>query len=377
MPVRKTGIVLDPCFNAHVTGSDCPECPARLEQLFPLVLESPLRESLVLIPAAPATDSDLLEIHSPAYLERMRSTEGGPCRMLDADTYVSGDSNRIALIAAGGLCRAVDAVCDGIVQNAFAFVRPPGHHAERSASMGFCLYNNIAVSARYARKVRGLERVLIVDWDLHHGNGTQHCFEADPAVLFFSTHLQWIFPGSGGFAETGRGEGTGYTINVPLHRGFGDAEYLFVYENLLEPVARAFKPSIILVSAGFDIHRSDPMRGMRVTEEGFAGLTEILIRIAEENCGGRLVMTLEGGYDPSALKSSVREVLRELTGLRCTDTRQLCAGADVGKVNDIMTRVAQAHRENWPFLSQLQSPRVGAARRVQSAISNGWRFIKG
>ncbi|HDR14187.1 MAG TPA: histone deacetylase [Desulfobacteraceae bacterium] len=377
MATGKTGIVLDPCFMNHKTVLGCPECPDRLKGLFPVIKESPLNKFLTLIPSVPATIFELLQVHSADYLDRLKATEGGRPLMLDEDTCTSGDSYSTAMIAAGGLCKAVDAVCEGIVDNAFALVRPPGHHAERNASMGFCLYNNIAVAARHAQKMRGLERVLIVDWDLHHGNGTQHCFENDPTVLFFSTHLQWIFPGSGGFSEKGAGAGVGYSVNVPLQRGFGDAEYITVYEKLLEPIVTVFKPSIILVSAGFDIHRDDPMGAMNLTEDGFAGLTAILLRIAAQSCGGKLVMVLEGGYNPSALEKSVREVLKELTGLRHTDTQRLSTPVNTEGVHDVLRRVIKVHRGSWPVLLNSLPPPATTGGRIMSALSNCWNFMRG
>jgi acetoin utilization deacetylase AcuC-like enzyme len=377
MATGKTGIVLDTCFMDHKTALGCPECPGRLQGLFPVVVESSLKDHLLLIPTTSATVSEVLRVHSLEYLDKIKSTEGGRSIMLDEDTCVSADSHRTAMIAAGGVCKAVDAVCDGMVDNAFALVRPPGHHAERNASKGFCLYNNIAVAARHAQKIRGLERVLIVDWDLHHGNGTQHCFEEDPTVLFFSTHLQWIFPGSGGFSEKGKGAGHGFSVNVPLQRGFGDAEYLAIYEKLLVPVASAFKPSILLVSAGFDIHRDDPMSGMNLTEEGFAGLTRIMLRIAEESCGGKLVMVLEGGYNPTALENSVREVLRELAGLRHTDTQRLFQSARTARVNDVLRRVIKAHGRNWPDLMRSMPPPASFGRRLASTLLDCWNFMRG
>jgi len=377
MAIGKTGIILDACFMDHKTGLGCPECPARLQGLFPVALESPLRDHLILIPSTPATVSEVLRVHSGHYLDKIKSTEGGRPIMLDVDTCASADSYRTAMIAAGGVCRAVDAVCDGLVNNAFALVRPPGHHAERNASKGFCLCNNVAVAAKYAQKTRSVERVLIVDWDLHHGNGTQHCFEDDPTVLFFSTHLKWNFPGSGRVSEKGKGAGVGYSMNVPLQRGLGDAEYLDIYEKLLVPVASAFKPSILLVSAGFDSHRDDPMKAMKLTEDGFAGLTRIMLRIAAESCGGKLVMVLEGGYNPSALENSVREVFRELTGLRRTDTQRLVQSADTAKVNDALRRVIKVHGSHWPDLMTSTPPPATVGDRVTSALLNCWNFIRG
>ena len=234
--------------------------------------------------------------------------------------------------------------------NAFALVRPPGHHAEPKASGGYCIYNNVAIGARYAQRTLKLSRVLIVDWDLHHGNGTQDCFANDPSVLFFSTHQRFIYPHTGRLREVGKGRGRGYTINVPLLPGFGDGDFLHLFEALLRPVALAFAPDLILVSAGFDIHAGDPLGGMCVTPQGFAALTRLLMKISEECCQGRLVMSLEGGYDLAALAQSVRAVLRELSGLEHTDRVPILATAERQKCAAVIWRVRRRHGRHWPCL---------------------------
>ena len=276
------------------------------------------------------------------------------------DTCTSPRSHEAALLAAGGVCRAIVRVHDGTLDNAFALVRPPGHHAERAAAKGFCLYNNVAVGARFAQKRLGLARILIVDWDLHHGNGTQHCFEDDPSVLFFSTHMAFAYPHTGRRRQVGQGRGKGFTINVPLLPGFGDGEYLAVFEALLKPVALEFKPDLVLVSAGFDIHAGDPLGGMRVTPQGFAAMTRMMLDIADGCCGGKLVLTLEGGYGLEGLRASVREVLRELAGLQTTDPVPLMASADRRRVAYAAWRVKQVHRRYWQGLNRSGSGTLGA-----------------
>jgi acetoin utilization deacetylase AcuC-like enzyme len=297
-----------------------------------------------------ADREELLMVHSPEHIQCLEDTQGKACTYLDADTQTSPFSHEAALLAAGGLCQAIALVKAGELDNAIALVRPPGHHAEKSKAMGFCLYNNVAVGVRYAQSRLGLERILVVDWDLHHGNGTQHCFEDDPSVLFFSLHQSASYPGSGRFNEVGKGRGRGSTINIPLRAGCGDAEYLSIFEKILRPVALEFAPELILVSAGFDIHHSDPLGGMQVTSGGFAGLTRSILNTADACCGGKVVMSLEGGYELQSLADSVKAVLRELSGLQVTDVGNMAAGADARMLAYLLWRVRRSHGYCWKSL---------------------------
>jgi acetoin utilization deacetylase AcuC-like enzyme len=283
-------------------------------------------------------------------VERLESTAGVEYTYLDPDTQTCAASYEAAVLAAGGLCQAISMVVSGELDNAFALVRPPGHHAERSQARGFCLFNNIAVGARHAQEHLGLKKILIADWDLHHGNGTQHTFDSDPSVLYFSTHQYPYYPGTGAFDEAGRGEGKGFTVNVPLTIGYGDGEYLGIYEKILKPIALEFKPDMILVSAGFDIYIGDPLGGMNVTPKGFAGLTRTLMDMAEECCGGRLVLTLEGGYDINGERDSVKEVLKELAGVSRTAVAALLASGEEAAVNYVLDRARQTHHRHWKNL---------------------------
>ncbi len=307
----KTGIVVDSRYLDHEMGAYHPESPERLRYIYQMIEAEGFSKSCEQIPSREATREEIGMVHDSSYIERVASTEGKSVQ-LDPDTSTSPKSYLAAKLAVGGALNCVEEVLTGKVNNAFALVRPPGHHAEGNRAMGFCLFNNIAVGARWALQEASRQRVLIVDWDLHHGNGTQNTFYADPQVLYFSTHQFPYYPGSGDVDEIGTGKGEGFTVNVPLPVGQGDEEYRTIFEQLLKPIALEFKPEIVLVSAGFDIYYGDPLGGMRVTPEGFSVLTRALMEIANECCGGKVVITLEGGYDLEGLRDSVKMVLKAL-----------------------------------------------------------------
>jgi len=347
---KRTGVVQDPRYADHCTGPDHPECSDRQAVLNDMLNEPEMRGHFQPITPRPAEKEELLQVHSAKYVRRLEETQGKAYTYLGADTQASPFSYETALLAAGGLCRAIELVHTGELDNAIALVRPPGHHAERSKAKGFCLYNNVAVGVRYAQSRLGLGRILVVDWDLHHGNGTQHCFEDDPSVLFFSIHQSASYPGSGRFTEVGKGRGKGRTVNIPLRAGCGDGEYVALFEKILNPIALEFAPELILVSAGFDIHYSDPLGGMRVTPQGFAGLTRSVLNAADLCCGGKVVMTLEGGYDLQALKDSVKAVLRELAGMQITDVAEIAAQGDPRMLAYLLWRVRRSHGRYWKTL---------------------------
>ncbi|RKX73008.1 MAG: histone deacetylase [Spirochaetes bacterium] len=349
---QKTGILRDKAYLDHNPGIMHPECPDRLKVIYELLDSPENKDKYFSIPVREASEEELLYIHVKDYIELVKSTEGKPYGYLDPDTRTSPGSYSAALKAVGGLCNAVNFVASGKLDNAFALVRPPGHHAEKDKGRGFCIFNNIAIAAKYAQMELGLGKILIVDWDLHHGNGTQHAFEDDPSVLYFSTHQFPYYPGTGSFRETGRGEGAGYTVNIPLSTGYGDREYIAIYEKILKPIALKFSPDIVLVSAGFDIYQFDPLGGMLVTPAGFAGLTNIVKDIAGSSCKGRLVLTLEGGYNLQGLYNSVSAVLKVLTsgeGPNNTEEYQYTSGRDDAELNEIIDIVIKKYSRWWDF----------------------------
>ena len=310
--LRKTGIIEDRRYLLHMAGFSHPESPERLAGIYEMLDNPAMSWKFTHIEAREATHDEIAIVHSPSYIDFIASTEGKDIVMLDADTMTSPDTYSIAKLAVGGVCNAVDQVLDGSVDNAFAFVRPPGHHAGKENAAGFCIFNNIAIAAMHAILKHRLKRVMIVDWDLHHGNGTQSIFYKDPRVLYFSAHQYPYYPGTGSMQEIGQGKGEGYTINVPMKSGATDASYVNIFRKILEPVALEYKPQLVLLSAGFDAYFNDPLGGMRITPDGFAALTRILLDIADKCCKGRFVSVLEGGYNVAGLAKSAKCVLEEM-----------------------------------------------------------------
>lgn len=302
----KTGLVYHPAYLEHDMGTGHPESPNRLRAIMQRLEQSGTAARLIRIEPRRAEDEWITQIHTPDYLASLQQHAPQTGRVsLDPDTSLSPGSLTAAYLAAGGALAAVDAVMAKQVDHVFCAVRPPGHHAEAGHAMGFCLFNNVAIAARYAQKKHGLQRVLIVDWDVHHGNGTQHSFEDDPSVLFFSVHQYPHYPGSGRASEQGRGEGAGLTINVPMESGAGDDVYRRMFLKSLVPAADDFKPEFVIISAGFDAHKDDPLASMGLTEEGYAELTRIVAGIAARHAHWRILSSLEGGYNLTALAASV------------------------------------------------------------------------
>lgn len=296
-------VLHDERFQRHRGVDGHPECPGRLAGLGS-------KEPFISIQSA--TLEDLALVHTPRLIETVARTAGKPLTFFDPDTYAGPESFEIARLAVGAMLEGVEAVLQQRAQSAFALVRPPGHHAESNRAMGFCLFNNIAVAAAAARRDYGLERVAILDWDVHHGNGTQEIFWKSPHVLYLSIHQFPFYPGTGDVHETGEGDGEGYTVNVPVPPGLGDADYAAVFGEIFTPVLQAYQPQLLLISAGFDAYKNDPLGGEALTPRGFAVLTAIVKQLSRELCDSRLVLGLEGGYDLQGLHDCVAATLGEL-----------------------------------------------------------------
>ncbi len=309
----KTAYCYDPQFLEHNLPGH-PENRSRLEHALAALERGGLLARMAPVPPRPV-DLDLLgRVHSGAYIGALRSLAQRGGGHLDADTYVGPRSFEIALLAAGGLVELVRAVMEGAVRNGIALVRPPGHHAVASRGMGFCLFNNVAIAARAALDQFGLDRVMIVDWDVHHGNGTQDIFYASPQVLFFSTHQYPHYPGTGHWRETGVGAGVGYTVNVPLPAGVGDQGFGRIFDEVLTPLAERYRPQLILVSAGYDAHWNDPLAGLNLSLAGYWRLARTVVGLAEQLCQGRVIVTLEGGYNLDVLGAGLAATCHALLG---------------------------------------------------------------
>jgi len=314
-PTGQTAFFFTEAFLDHDTGFGHPERPERLEAIIAALKRQGLWEGLLRVEPEPASLEDILRNHRQAYVDLVKrecAEERG--QLSTGDTAISRETWDAALLAAGAACEAVDLIMAGRVRNAFCAVRPPGHHARPSIGMGFCVFNNLAIGIRYARARHGLKRALVVDWDLHHGNGTQETFWEDPDVMQFHTHQGGIYPGTGWPDERGGGDAEGNIMNYPLRAGADLEVFEFLYKEELMPAARNFRPDIIFVSAGYDAHKDDPLGMLRLDEEAFARLTTIVAELAEELCGGRLVLMLEGGYNLAAVGGSAAASIRVLTG---------------------------------------------------------------
>jgi acetoin utilization deacetylase AcuC-like enzyme len=331
-------------FREHVAPQAHPERPERLDAIDQALLGLAARFRDAELRSA--TDEEILRVHSDRHLAVLRNLEGQTAQ-IDSDTYVSARSLQVARLAAGSTVDLALRVAQGEARCAFALIRPPGHHAERSGSMGFCLINNVAVAVEALRQETGIERIAVVDWDVHHGNGTQDIFETERDVLFLSLHQFPFYPGTGALGEQGRGAGEGSTVNLPMPAGCGDAEYGTAFQELVTPILCEFGPEIVLVSAGFDAHERDPLASMQVTTQGFASLAARLRALAEEACNGRMLLVLEGGYDLEALGEAVAAVLQVLGN-------EECSPADfplpTPRGHELVARFLETHARYWHSL---------------------------
>jgi acetoin utilization deacetylase AcuC-like enzyme len=338
----RPAVVIDREYLRHDPGRFHPERPERLRVLLDLAEEVD-PDHFRLLPPRSASREEIAACHSDDYIELVRATSEKNRYALDGDTVTSRDSFGVGLLAAGGFLKLLDAIAAGEHRSGFALVRPPGHHALRDQAMGFCLFNTVAVGAHHLKRRYGAEKVLIVDWDVHHGNGTQDAFYQDPSVLYLSTHQYPYYPGTGATEDVGEGRGEGYTVNVPLPAGCGDEEYLSVFNEIVSPIVDKYGPGWILVSAGFDPHRRDPLGGMNVTESGFGAMAARLIGLAEKHAAGKIAFLLEGGYDLNSLKSSVLAVLQEMA----VKSRGEPAAGSAERIEPVIRRVLKIQERYW------------------------------
>ncbi len=349
--MNRTVVIKDNVYLNHLTTPGHPECPRRLEAIYSAI-ETPDCSAFYRGVAPRRAEKEEIALnHTMEYIKSIEKTAGKSFTSLDPDTTTSAESWQAAVYAVGGVLQGIDLIMGKEADNGFALVRPPGHHAETSRAMGFCLFNNIAVGAHYIIKKYKLKKVLIIDWDIHHGNGTQNSFYNNPGVLYFSTHQYPYYPGSGAMEETGAVEGRGYTVNVPLNGGQDGDDFVRIFKEILAPVADEYKPEFILVSAGYDIYCGDPLGTMDVTPEGFYKMTDFLKKMAEKHCEGRILHVLEGGYNVMGIADSVKFTIQALTGNEVLkhsgDSYKRDMDFDKVNINGIIDAVKKIHSTTW------------------------------
>jgi len=309
--MKKTAYLYDQIYMSHDTGWGHPECPERLMHIQSKIQSSSYFKNLLLVNPCNASFKDIELVHAKSYIKRVQQEIESGTEFLDSmDTVVCRDSFEIALKAVGGSLTLCDMVMDGKAQNGFCAVRPPGHHAENDYAAGFCIFNNIAIAARYIQKKYKIKKIAIMDWDVHHGNGTQHSFYKDDSILYISTHQMPLYPGTGAENEIGSGKGEGFNLNIPMRAGSGDPEMQSNFDEKIIPALDSFKPEVILVSAGFDAHKADPLASLNLTTEMFYKMAVMLKKSAEKHSNGKIIAFLEGGYNLTALANSVDKVLQ-------------------------------------------------------------------
>lgn len=341
--MSRSVVVIDREYLKHDPGYAHPERPERLECLLDLA-EGLDQEKYELLPPRGALREEIEACHTRGYIELLESTATTDRYALDGDTVTCRDSFGVGVLAVGGFLKLLDVIAAGEFRNGFALVRPPGHHALSDRGMGFCLFNTVAIGAHHLIRRHAAKRVLVMDWDVHHGNGTQDAFYRDRSVLYVSTHQFPYYPGTGSVNEVGADEGEGFTVNVPLPAGCGDAEYARVFQEIVIPIADKYDPDWILVSAGFDPHRRDPLGGMVVTEAGFAAMAADLLALGEKHSGGRVAFLLEGGYDLTALRNSVAAVLQQM---RLRGKTEIPVGENSERIHKLIHKVRAVQAKYW------------------------------
>ncbi len=337
-----TAYISDSRVQVH-TLSGHVESAARLAAVQARLTESQVTDHMLALTPEPISDAQILSVHTQDYLDLLKWTEGQRGVQLGADTYALPESLGAARLSSGAALRAVDAVCSGEAHNALVATRPPGHHAIPDMAMGFCLLANVALAARHAQARYGLTRILIVDYDVHHGNGTQDIFYKDDTVYFVSTHQSPWYPGTGALNETGEGTGKGATLNVPLPVGVGDQGFGRIYDEVLWAAARRFRPELMIISAGFDAHWRDPLGGLQLSLSGYASLSRALIRMAEEVCGGKIIFVQEGGYDLEVLSHGMLNVAYALLGRDTVSDPIGAAPQAEPNISDLIERLKAVH----------------------------------
>ena len=345
---RKTGIVYHDHFLLHDNYYH-PECKERLKAIMKKLKDTQILDRLELIaPAEKADPQTIALVHDESYIREVERACRAGDQSLDPDTYLSWETFDVASLAVQGGLEAVRSVMSGRLRNVFALLRPPGHHAEAGRAMGYCIFNNIAIAARFLQKEYGLQRIMILDWDVHHGNGTQHIFEKDPGVLFFSFHQSPAYPGTGAMWEVGEGEGRGYTINATMPPSCNDKDYLTIFNEAVIPVMDSYRPEILLVSAGQDAYQGDPLASMRLTPQCYAQMTELLLQGAERHCGGKIAFFLEGGYNQEGLASIVYNILNTMAGFGLPlEIEPLSEKGGYGA--EVLYHLRSIQQEFWPI----------------------------
>lgn len=341
-------VITDARFQSHRGPEGHPERPERLIAIGEAIDD--FRDRIELSPPRSAQPDEILRVHDGRLLSLLESTRGQPLARLDADTYVSPLSYEVACLAAGSCVELTRRIMRGEVARGLAAVRPPGHHAESDRSMGFCLFNNVAIAVRALQAEEAASRILVFDWDVHHGNGTQHSFESDRDVLYISTHQFPFYPGTGDFSEAGSGEGVGSTINIPMPAGCGDLEYIGVLQRIVVPAAIAFRPDVILVSCGFDAHQDDPLASMEISQDGYRAMSTIMRQLADTLCGGRIAFVLEGGYSLVGVREGAEAVLESLTNPSPSPLPPATELTPGSMLRGLVDRVARVHGRQIPDL---------------------------